>query len=408
MKVHSFHLMPYPDLPEDFRERYHSVYIDIPTALYDPVRGHQVYNDYLDELEFAAEVGFDGICVNEHHSNAYGLVPSPNLMAATLARRTKNAGLVVLGNSIALYNPPTRVAEEMAMLDVLSGGRLIAGFPLGTTMDTNFAYGQVPITLRDKYHEAHDLIIKAWTEPEPFAFNGKYTQLRYVNIWPRPLQKPHPPVWVPGGSSPETWDWVCEMDYLYAHLSLSGHASAKRTLGSYYNLLDKADKEPNPYRVGMTQACFVADSDDEAEELYSEAVEYFYEKCLHFYPGFTDAPGYRTQRDIQSGMARQGFGRNQGGGKVTWKDRLESGSVIAGTPERVTERLRETCKELGVGHLMLLMQLGSLNRETTMRNVKLMGEKVLPNLRDLFSEWEDKWWIKPLVNEKRAGLTGAK
>jgi alkanesulfonate monooxygenase SsuD/methylene tetrahydromethanopterin reductase-like flavin-dependent oxidoreductase (luciferase family) len=407
MKVHSFHLMPYPDLPPDFRERYHSVYIDIPSELFDPEVGHRAYNDYLDELEFAAQVGFDGICVNEHHSNAYGLMPSPNLAAATLARRTKSAGLVVLGNSIALYNPPVRVAEEMAMLDVLSGGRLIAGFPLGTTMDTNFAYGQVPVTLREKYHEAHDLIIKAWTEPEPFAWNGKYTQLRYVNTWPKPLQKPHPPVWIPGGSSPETWQWVCDMDYLYAHLSLSGHASARRTLGSYYELLAKADKEPNPYRVGMTQACFVADSDAEAEERYSEGVEYFYEKCLHFYPGFTDAPGYRTQQDIASGIARQGFGRLSQM-KVTWKDRIESGAVIAGTPDAVTERLRQTAKELGVGHMMLLMQLGSVNRGNTMHNVKMMSERVLPHVRDVFSEWEDKWWIRPLEAEKRAALNGSK
>jgi alkanesulfonate monooxygenase SsuD/methylene tetrahydromethanopterin reductase-like flavin-dependent oxidoreductase (luciferase family) len=410
MKVHSFHLMPYPHLPEDFRERYHSIYIDIPSELYDPVRGHEVYNDSLDELEYAARLGFDGVCVNEHHSNAYGLVPSPNLMAATLARRTHNAGLVVLGNSIALYNPPTRVAEEFAMLDVISGGRLVAGFPLGTAMDTNYAYGQVPTTLREKYHEAHDLIVRAWTEPEPFAFNGRFTQLRYVNIWPRPIQKPHPPIWVPGGSSPETWDWVVEMDYLYAHLSLSGHASAKRTLSTYYSLLDKAGKEPNPYRVGMTQACFVAESDDEAEELYSEAVDYFYNKCLYIYRGFADVPGYRSRRAIEEGLAQQGFGvvhRAANQGPVTWKDRLAAGAVIAGTPERVTEQLREACSSLGVGHLMLLMQLGNLPRDRTMRNIGLMAEKVLPNLRDLWSEWEDKWWVRPLVREKRASL-GAK
>ena len=158
----------------------------------------------------------------------------------------------------------------------------------------------------------------------------------------------------------------------------------------------------------MTQACFVADSDDEAEERYSEAVEYFYEKCLHFYPGFTNAPGYRTQRDIESGMARQGFGRLRESGKVTWKDRLESGAVIAGKPEHVAERLRETCKELGVGHIMLLMQLGSLNRENTMHNIKMMSEKVLPHVRDLWSEWEDKWWVRPLAGEQRASLTPAK
>src|SRR6266540_2677494 len=194
MKFHFFHLMPYADLPDDFRQKYRSVWVDVPSHLYDPVRGHELYNEYLDELEYAASVGFDGICVNEHHQNAYGLMPSPNLMAAALARRAPHAALIVLGDSIALYNPPTRVAEEFAMLDVISGGRLVAGFPVGTSMDTNYTYGQTPPTLRDKYHEAHDLIIKAWTEPDTFAWNGKFNQLRYVNVWPRPIQKPHPPI----------------------------------------------------------------------------------------------------------------------------------------------------------------------------------------------------------------------
>ncbi|HWC30314.1 MAG TPA: LLM class flavin-dependent oxidoreductase, partial [Dehalococcoidia bacterium] len=234
MKFHWFHLMPYPDLPEDFREKYHSVWVDVPSHLFDPARGHEVYNDYLDELEYAADMGFDGICVNEHHQNAYGLMPSPNLMAATLARRTDNVGLVVLGNSLALYNPPTRVAEEMAMLDVISGGRLVAGFPVGTAMDTNFGYGETPITLREKYREAHDLIIKAWTEPDPFAFNGKYTQLRYVNTWPRPLQKPHPPIWVPGGGSIETTEWITDMDYLMANLSYGGYKAGKSVMDQYW------------------------------------------------------------------------------------------------------------------------------------------------------------------------------
>src|SRR5439155_1498116 len=146
-------------------------------ALRDPVRGHQLYNEYLDMLEYADQMGFDAIGVNEHHQNGYGMMPSPNLMAAALARRCQNANLLVLGNSIALYNPPVRVAEEFAMLDVISGGRLIAGFPVGTSMDINYCYGQNPATVRDKYREAHDLIIKAWAEREPFAWNGKYTKL---------------------------------------------------------------------------------------------------------------------------------------------------------------------------------------------------------------------------------------
>ena len=161
MKFHWFHLMPYPHLPDDFKENYKSVWVDPPAGeLYDPVKGHQVYNDYLDQLEFAERAGFDGICVNEHHQNGYGLMPSPNLMAAALARRTRKAKLVVLGNSVALYNPPIRVAEEMAMLDVMSGGRLVSGFPVGTGMDTAFCYGANPATLRDKYREGVELIVQ--------------------------------------------------------------------------------------------------------------------------------------------------------------------------------------------------------------------------------------------------------
>ena len=191
MKFTWFNLMPWPHLPDDFRPTNRSVWVDINSRYFDPAKGHQVYNDHLDLLEYAAQVGFDGIGVNEHHQNAYGLMPSPNLIAAALARRTDDAAIVVLGNSIALYNPPIRVAEEFAMLDCISGGRLVAGFPVGTSMDTNYCYGTIPGLTREKYAEAHELIMRAWHEPEPFAFNGRYTKLRYVNIWPRQIGRAH-------------------------------------------------------------------------------------------------------------------------------------------------------------------------------------------------------------------------
>jgi alkanesulfonate monooxygenase SsuD/methylene tetrahydromethanopterin reductase-like flavin-dependent oxidoreductase (luciferase family) len=131
MKLMWFHLMPYTELPDDFRQKHPSVWVDIHSSLFDPKRAHLMYNDFMDELEYAAECGFDAICVNEHHSNGYGLMPSPNLIATALARRTTDTMLCVMGNSLALYNPPTRVAEEFAMIDCISGGRLIAGFPVG-------------------------------------------------------------------------------------------------------------------------------------------------------------------------------------------------------------------------------------------------------------------------------------
>ncbi len=405
MKFHWFHLMPYPDLPEDFREKYHSSAVDVPSSLFDPVVGHRAYNDYLDELEYAAEVGFDGICVNEHHQQAYGLMPSPNIMAAALARRTsRDTGLVVLGNSIALYNPPTRVAEEFAMLDVISGGRLIAGLPVGTAMDTVYAYGQTPVTLREKYREAHDLIIRAWTEPEPFAFNGKYTQLRYVNTWPRPLQKPHPPIWVPGGGSVETLEWITEKDYLMANLSYGGYLAAKSAMDSYWKLVDEMGKEPNPYRAGFLQLIGVSETDAQAEEDYAEGAEYFYKKCLHIDRGFADVSGYRSMRSLElSVRANRPSSSAMFSGTQGWKDYLRQGNIIAGSPERVIEQIRELAKTLRIGHLMMLLQFGNMSKELTMKNTRLFAEKVMPELRDLWDdEWEDKWWMRPLAAGKTA------
>ena len=219
MKFLWFHLMPYKELPDDFKDKHPSVWVDIHSSLFDPRRAHHMYNEFLDELEYAAECGFDAICCNEHHSNGYGLMPSPNLVASALARRTTDTAICVLGNSLALYNPPTRVAEEFAMIDCISGGRLIAGFPVGTPMDTTYAYGTNPSQLRDRYYEAHDLVLRAWTEKETFAFNGRYNQQRYVNIWPRPIQQPHPPIWIPGAGSVETWRWAAA-DGLRVLLSL--------------------------------------------------------------------------------------------------------------------------------------------------------------------------------------------
>jgi alkanesulfonate monooxygenase SsuD/methylene tetrahydromethanopterin reductase-like flavin-dependent oxidoreductase (luciferase family) len=400
MKFTAFHLMSYPLLPDDFKRKHRSVWVDIPRDLYDPVVGHRIYNEYLDQLELADRLGFDGIGVNEHHQNAYGLMPSPNIMAAALARRTRHAHLVVLGNSIALYNPPVRVAEEFAMLDVLSGGRLVAGFPVGTAMDTAYCYGQVPATLREKYREAHDLIIRAWTAKDVFSFNGKYTQLRYVNLWPRPLQQPHPPVWVPGGGSIETWDFCAEHDYQYSFLSFFGYIAAKKVADGYWNAMAKRGKPLNPYAMAFAQGVAVAETDAQAERDYAPHLEYFYNRCLHIYPGFADAPGYRTLDSIRAAI-KAGF-PTQLPANLTFKDLIRSGAVIAGSPHTVRERLREAMKSLNCGHLITGLHIGSMPPELARKNTELFAREVMPHLRDMWSEWEDKWSPRPLPESERA------
>ena len=415
MKFMWFHLMPYTELPDDFNKKHPSVWVDIHSSLFDPKRAHHMYNDFMDELEYAAECGFDAVCVNEHHSNGYGLMPSPNLIASSLARRTRDTALCVMGNSLALYNPPTRVAEEFAMIDCISGGRLIAGFPVGSPMDTCYAYGQNPSMLRERYYEAHDLVKKAWTEKETFAFSGRFNQQRYVNIWPRPIQdSPHPPIWIPGGGSVETWQWCAAMDYVYCYLSYYGYKAGQTVMDGFWREMDKLGKDRNPYRAGFLQFVGVAESREQALELYTEPAEYFYDRCLHVDVRFAMPPGYTTEATQRAGImgmvaqaAKNASGGEggKGGGRYRarkMKEIVEDGYVIIGSPDEVAEQIRHVAKSLNVGHLMLLLQFGNMSKAVTKTNTRLFAEQVMPKVKDLFSEWEDKWWPQPMAQSARA------
>ncbi len=410
MKLCWFHLMPYTELPEDFAAQHPSVWVDIDSRLFDPARAHHMYNDFLDELELASEVGFDGICVNEHHANAYGLMPSPNLMAAALARRTRDAALVVLGNSLALYNPPVRVAEELAMLDCVSGGRLVAGFPVGTPMDTCYAYGRNPSQLRERYLEAHDLVLRCWTEPGPFIFHGRWNQQRYVNPWPRPLQKPHPPIWIPGGGSVETWRWCAERDYVYSYLSYFGYRAGEATMRGFWAEVERFGKDKNPYRAGFLQFVGVAETSAEAFDLYRAPAEYFYGRCLHVDPRFTQPPGYMSEASLRARMqsmvaraAQASATSAQQLSKTSFEEIIERGYVIVGSPDEVADKLREVAVRLNAGHLMLLLQFGDMSKELATYNTQLFASRVAPQLRDLFDDrFEDHWWPKPLPAAERA------
>ena len=399
MKFTWFNLMPWPSLPDNFREEHHSVWVDIPNRLYDPHKGHFVYHEYMDQLEYADSLGYDGIGVNEHHQNGYGLMPSPNIIAAGLARRTSQAALAVIGNSLALYNPPLRVAEEFAMLDVISGGRLLAGFPVGTSMDTNYCYGQIPGLTRDKYAEAHELVMRAWHEDEPFAFDGKYNQLRYVNLWPKPIQKPNPPIYIPGGGSVETWDFCLDNDYNYSYLSFTGYLRGKKLLDGYWDRVAARGKDESPYRAAFAQTICVADTDEQAEEMYAEHVNYFYNRCLHVHSGFADAPGYRTIKTIKADVLNALSEEMQSlFPNLTWKELVDEGYIIAGSPATVRERMEDLIKSLRVGHIFCLIHIGNMPDWKTRYSTKLFAEQVMPHLRDMWPEWKDdnRWWCQPL------------
>jgi alkanesulfonate monooxygenase SsuD/methylene tetrahydromethanopterin reductase-like flavin-dependent oxidoreductase (luciferase family) len=405
MKLMWFHLAPYTDLPASFPEENESVWVTIDRTLFDRQLAHRLYNDFLDEMEVAAEVGFDAVCVNEHHANGYGLMPSPNLMAAAMTRRIRrDAAICVMGTSIALYNPPLRVAEEYAMLDLITGGRIIAGFPVGSAMDTCYAYSQNPASLRQRFREAHDLIIRSWTDDAVFDWNGRFYKLRDVNVWQRPLQRPHPPIWIPGGTSEETWRWAAAHDYVYSFLSYFGYKLAQHSMENFWRSVDELGKDRNPFRTSFLQFVGVAESRREAIELYREAAEYFYNTCLHVAPRFATAPGYieetsqrsrlRSQVVMAAGKeAREKTSSAASGKRLTMEQIVDRGYVIVGSPDEVADQLRELALSLNVGHLMMLCQFGNMNKETTNYNTRLFAARVAPQLRGLFDDqWEDRWW----------------
>jgi len=227
-----------------------------------------------------------------------------------------------------------------------------------------------------------------------------------VNIWPRPVQKPRPPIWIPGGGSVETWRWCAQMDHVYCYLSYFGYKAGEATMKGFWEEMRRLGKDRNPYRAGFLQFVGVAETREEAYRLYKEPAEYFYGRCLHVDPRFASPPGYqseatiraRVQSQVAQAAAQARAAAAAGASARTWDDIVDAGYVIIGSPDEVAEKLREVCVNLNVGHLMLLLQFGNMEHDLVRYNTKLYADHVLPQLRDLFDDqYEDRWWPKPLA-----------
>lgn len=377
MRFFSFHLMPYPELDPAYEG---PAWVTCPNELYDPQLGHDLYHRYLDELLFAEEVGFDGVCVNEHHQNAYGNMPSPNLVASILARITERVRIAVVGDALPLYDPPTRVAEEYAMIDVLSGGRLIAGMVVGGGPEY-YSFSINPAEARERFAEAHDLVKRAWAEPGPFEFVGKHYRIRYVNPWPRPIQRPHPEIWIPGAGSVETVEFVARHRYAYMGIPYFHIDVFKRMFRMFREACEAEGYEADPHQQGWLVPIYVAETDEQARREYEEHLWYFVKRLL---PGITiQPPGYTSVRSLENILKGAGtFMLNL----ETW-DQVEAGQyAIVGSPETVYDKLVANLGALGTGNLLGLFQLGSLPHDLTRESMGLFAEQVMPRLREEFPE----------------------
>jgi alkanesulfonate monooxygenase SsuD/methylene tetrahydromethanopterin reductase-like flavin-dependent oxidoreductase (luciferase family) len=398
MKVCMFHLMPHRELPADFAERFKSAYLDpVWFDVADPDRVGQYFNWTLDELTFAAKSGLHGVCTNQHHQNVYGFMANPSLLGAVLARATNgdNTAIIQIGSTLPSTSPPTRIAEEYAILDCISGGRLVAGFPTGLPTDATISNGVVPVEQRERYREALDLVLKAWSAREPFAWNGRHYQLPIVNLWPRPIQQPHPPIWIPGSGSSTTVEFVIDRDACFCHLSYFGARNA-HALGDYYwDTVARKGRDANPYRLGFLQLVGVSETDAAAEE-YARHVEYFFHNLLYTPAYYQAIPGYQDYASLLRAM-REPLRERMDLRALNYKDFVDRGFLIAGSPATVRDQLVEGVKRLRIGHLMVLLHFGSMDHELCLKNIELFSREVLPALEGLWDDdWEDRWWPERL------------
>jgi alkanesulfonate monooxygenase SsuD/methylene tetrahydromethanopterin reductase-like flavin-dependent oxidoreductase (luciferase family) len=377
MEVVLFHLMPYADLDLNAGRKHGTVWVNLPNSNFDPVKGHRLYNRYLDELEHGEELGFDAIAVNEHHQTAYGLMPSPIVTASALARRTRRAKIAILGSALPLREHPLMVAEEHAMIDVISGGRLISGFVRGIGAEYH-TFGVNPTFSHERVHEAHDLIVRAWTEPGPFAFQGRHYNVQYVNLWPRPYQKPHPPIWIPSQGSKETIDWAAHPDRRYTYLQTFSPANVvQRYLKMYRDTCEGFGYEAEDRQLGWAVPVYVAATDEAARAEAKPHFEAFRNVFLKMPVEMLLPPGYTSRESLKNVMKAKAaiFG------DITLEKSIELGLIVCGSPATTRQAFEAYWKDMRFGNLLVLCQFGTLPADLTRRNMELFAREVMPAVK---------------------------
>ena len=380
MKFACFTLMPYRPLDMAERNKHRSAWVLLPNSLYDPKKGADEYDSYINQLVYAEKLGFDIIAVNEHHQTAYGMMPAPNLIASALIQRTTTCKVAVLGRALPLVNNPMTIAEEFAMLDTLSRGRLIAGFVRGIGTEYH-AMGINPAFSHERYLEAHDMIVQAWTRPGPFEFEGEHYNNRYVNLWPRPYQTPHPPIWVPSQGSSETIAWAAAPERKYPFLvTFAAQDLVVRYLNMYRDQAKKFGYEAGGEQLGWAAPIYVAETEERARAEAKAGAESLFNDYLYNPWEMLLPPGYMSISSMKATVKmRKALGSRPR--THTLDSLIDSGTVIVGTPKTVREKIEKVRDQTGVDNLVAMLQFGVMSDELALRNMELFATEVMPHLR---------------------------
>jgi alkanesulfonate monooxygenase SsuD/methylene tetrahydromethanopterin reductase-like flavin-dependent oxidoreductase (luciferase family) len=344
-----------------------------PTDTYTAEWAERSMQRTLQQFQVGDELGFDWVTVAEHHFAPFSMTPNPMVMAAALVNVVKKAKIAVLGPDIPILDP-VRVAEELAMVDTLTGGRMIAGLMRGSANEY-VTYNVNPAESRERFEEALQLIKMAWTEVQPFGWQGRYYEYRSICIWPRPSQQPHPPIYM-STASPEAGEFAAR-HRLGAGFAFTTVQIASKAAQHYRDQCRLYGWEPTPEHIIYRLAMHVAETDEQAIEEMRSAGGGLPSLGLSFRNRAVEqavaSSGYYG-RDIETQRARL-----QSRGEVM--ERIEKGQILVGSPETVLGQIRRIRDMLGAGILdcAVASQLG----DKTMSAIELFGTRVLPRMHEM-------------------------
>ena len=355
-----------------------------PNKYFDPVAGSRLYNEYLEQYIYAEEMGIEGIMLNEHHNAPFCMQAKANIFASILAAVTKKAKIVMLGNPLPLAENPVRLAEELAMIDMISKGRLVSGFVRGGGQE-QLANGVNPAFNRERFEEAHDLVVKAWTTPGPFRWEGTHYQHRVVNPWAVPLQKPYPRVWIPGVLSRETIIWAAKQRYPYIALNTS--IEATKTIWKIYDeVAAEMGYEPGPQYRGYLHQVHVSDNEEKAEKNARQFMWMQGEFTGLAHPVWSNPAGYFSptfrRQFVEFAVGRAESPR----GRPTFEQQVKDGRIVFGTPKTVLPKLRRVLEETRPSIYGLWGNDGTVSPEDAKTCIRLLGQEVMPAMREMGKE----------------------
>ncbi|MCH9017317.1 MAG: LLM class flavin-dependent oxidoreductase [Chloroflexi bacterium] len=361
---------------------------------YNPELGAALYNRYLDEKVYAEEMGFDGLVLNEHHSTPFCMGGAMNVEASILARITKKAKIVLLGNILPIWDDPLWLVEQLAMIDLISHGRLVSGWVRGTGRES-VAHNASPPYNWERFKEAHEFIIKAWTTPGPFRWEGKHYQYRHVNPWVMPYQKPHPQIWLPGVVSRDSLMWAAEQRIPYIMLSTELEPT-KQAFQLYHDAAAEQGYQSGPQNLGYLWKVHV----DETEELAEKTARKYIQGPSNPFlagnegtnnPALVSLPGLSSRRRVLPTQASATANRGGGAGEVLgrpYERQIKDYTIIAGTPKTVIPKIRHVLEYIRPGSVFFWDGDGAMTHDDAMRSLRLMGEEVLPAVREIAADLE--------------------